>query len=147
MIMTDLEFATCNLEKLNEISSLSPKKFYELTYGDPIYCVQIDIRPALGIVLPLRKLTKCKMTFRQMTLEEPHNPKGRKARIYVTDRHGFIADKNVSSYIRYKRIYHDEIFVQVYGTTLEECIFKAEKASGVLNLEEKLKWIEPLYNV
>lgn len=140
--MTDLEFATCNLEKLNEISSLSPKKFYELKYGDPIYCVRVDIRPALGLVLPLRSFDKYKMTFHQMSLCDSTRPKARKAKIYISQRSGFIADKNVSAFIRYKRVYRDEIYVQVYGTTLEECIYKAEKATGVPNLEEKLKWKE-----
>ena len=139
--MTDLEFATCDLEKLNEVySNPNRKKFYELKYGDPIYCVRVDIRPALGLVLPLRSFDKFEMNFYQMSLCDPTQPKARKAKIYISPKSGFIADKNVSAFIRYKRIYRDEIYVQVYGTSLEECIYKAEKTSGIPDLEHKLKW-------
>jgi hypothetical protein len=78
-----------------------------------------------------------------MELKEPNNPKARKAKIYVTDRHGFLADKNVSAFVRYKDIRRHYKYVQVYGTTLEECIYKTEKLLKIKNIENKLVWTKP----
>lgn len=142
--MTDLEFATCDLERYSQVyNNHNRKKFSELTFGDPIYCVQVEIIPAIGMVKPIMILQKAKLQFRKLELEKPNNPKSRKARIYVTDTHGIIADKNVSAFVRNKYIYKKETFIQIYGTSLEECIYKAEKMTNIKNLDEKLIWTKP----
>ena len=142
--MTDLEFATCDLEKYSEVyNNPNRRKFSELTFGDNIYCVQVELVQALGIVIPLHKFQKFELSFNKMELKEPNNPKARKAKIYVTDRHGFLADKNVSAFVRYKDIRKNYKYVQVYGTSLEECTYKAEKLLNMTNLENKLVWTKP----
>ena len=143
--MTDLEFATCNLEQFNEVYNTKRKKFSELQIGDPIYCVVVEMKPPMRLFLPKRRFEKFELEFKKIILDDPTNPKGRKAKIFLTDTHGFIADKNVSAFIRYKRIYKGDIFIQIYGTSLEECIFKAEKTTGLINLETKLVWTKPIF--
>ena len=141
--MTDLEFATCDLERYSEVYNTRPRKFSELTFGDPIYCVQVEIRMAIGIVTPLSKYQKFELSFNKLELEDPTNPKARKSRVYLTEKHGFVADKNISAFVRYKDIGRYYKVVQVYGTSLEECIYKAEKTLNIKNLEDKLVWTEP----
>jgi len=144
--MTDLEFATCDLEKYSEVyNNPNRRKFSELTFGDPIYCVQVEMRRVLTPIRPLYSgsFQKFELSFNKRELEDPTNPKARKARIYLTERHGFVADKNVSAFVRYKDIRRDVKCVQVYGTSLEECIYKAEKVLDMTNLEEKLVWTQP----
>lgn len=141
--MTDLEFATCDLDKYSQVYGNKPRKFSELSKGDPIFCVKIEVKPGIGLFRRYASYEKFKLNFYKMELEEPDNPKGRKARIYLTERHGFVADKNVSAFFRYKRIYNGEISVQIYGTTLEECIYKAEKTTSITDLDGKLEWTIP----
>lgn len=139
--MTDLEFATCDLDRYNEIYAVKPKKFYELKTGDPIYCIKVDVRPELGFV----KFHKYKLQLFDMQMVDPRKPKARQVRVYLTSSHGFVADKNVSSFIKFKRQYKGENIAYVYGTSLEECIYKTEKTTGIRELEDKLVWTEPRF--
>lgn len=139
--MTDLEFATCDLDRYNEIYAVKPKKFYELKTGDPIYCIKVDVRPELGFV----KFHKFQLSLFDMQMVDPRKPKARQVRVYLTSSHGFVADKNVSSFIKFKRQYRGENMAYVYGTSLQECIYKAEKTTGIKQLEDKLVWSEPKF--
>ena len=141
--MTDLEFATCDLERYNEVYGTKPKKFYELKIGDPIYCVKIDVRPAYGLNRPINKFLKYQLELFDMEKLDPRKPKARQVRVYVTRSHGFVADKNISSFVGFKRQYRGENIAYIYGTSLQECIYKAEKATGIRQLEDKLVWTEP----
>jgi hypothetical protein len=139
--MTDLEFATCDLDRYNEIYAFKPKKFYELKTGDPIYCIKVDVRPELGFV----KFHKFQLSLFDMQMVDPRKPKARQVRVYLTSSRGFVADKNVSAFIKFKRQYRGENIAYVYGTSLSECIYKAEKTTGIRQLEDKLVWTEPRF--
>jgi hypothetical protein len=143
--MTDLEFATCDLDRYNEIYAVKPKKFYELKIGDPIYCVRVDVRPASGLVRPIREFNKFQLQLFDMEMVDPRKPKARQVRVYLTSSRGFVADKNVSAFIKFKRQYRGENIAYVYGTLLSECIYKAEKTTGIRQLEDKLVWTEPRF--
>lgn len=141
--MTDLEFATCDLEQLsNVINNPERKQFSELQPGDKVYCVKVTTREALGLVRPLDLYEKFQLPFYQSQLVTPHKPKSRKLKIYLTPTRGFIADKYSSAFIRVKEITKYSKYLQVYGTTLEECIFKAEKTLNMTNIKDKLIWTE-----
>jgi hypothetical protein len=139
--MTDLEFATCDLERYNEVYGTKPKKFYELKIGDPIYCVKVNVRPAYGI----NDFWKYQLELFDMEKLDPKKPKARQVRVYVTHSHGFVADKNISSFVGFKRQYGGENIAYIYGTSLSECIYKAEKTTGIRQLEDKLVWTEPRF--
>ena len=143
--MTDLEFATCDLDRYNEIYGTKPKKFYELKIGDPIYCVRVDVRPASGLVRPINDFHKFKLELFDMQMVDPRKPKARQVRVYLSSSRGFVADKNVSAFIKFKRQYRGENIAYVYGTSLSECIYKAEKTTGIRQLEDKLVWAEPRF--
>lgn len=144
--MTDVEFASCDLEKYNEVyNNPNRKKFSELKFGDPIYCAVVTSNHFPGIVLPQIRFYKYEMQFNRLVLVDPTNKKSRKAKIYVTDTHGFIADKNVTAFMASKRIVGWDKYIQVYGTSLEECIYKTERITGWEGLESKFVWKEPLY--
>ena len=141
--MTDLEFATCDLDRLSEIINNPERKhFSELQPGDKVYCVKVTLREALGLVRSLNLYEKFELPFYQSQLVTPHKPRSRKMKVYLTPTRGFIADKYSSAFIRFKEITKYSKYIQVYGTTLEECIFKAEKALDIKYLEHKLIWTE-----
>ena len=142
--MTDLEFASCDLERLNDIY-INRKKFYELSPGDPVYLVIVEISPTKYdgrfVFKAKERYTKYQLNFYGMTLVNPSRPKSRQAKIYLTQNgQGIFADKNVSSFIKYKRMYKGEITLHIYGTSLQECIFKAEHTANLHDLDDKLSW-------
>ena len=103
--MTDLEFATCDLDRLSEIMNNPERKhFSELQPGDKVYCVQVTLRQALGLVRSLNLYEKFELPFNKLELVSPHKPRSRKAKVFLTPTRGFIADKYSSAFIRAKEI-------------------------------------------
>ena len=140
--MTDIEFATCDLEHIDEIHPQKYKKFYELEYNEYVYAVRVEIK---GIYAYYNKYK-----FPMKSIERPHgtNPNNTKARlcnIYFDEpkpglqRRGIQVDKNRSSVVKFKELRKDDTYVVIYGTTLQECIERTEK---ILNMpvENKLEW-------
>ena len=144
--MTDIEFATCDLEHIDELEleSLSTrgKKFYELKYNDSIYAILVNLQ--------YRHKSFVKYEFKMKGMEkpaqtDPNNPKARLYNIYFDDpvpgfqRRGIQADKNRSSVVKYKDIKKGSIYFVIYGTSLEECIERTEKTLHI-PVEDKLEW-------
>lgn len=142
--MTDLEFATCDLEHINDIINPVRKKFYELEFNDSVY--------AVAIALSKRERMFAKYEFKFKGMERPMgsdatNTKARLYNIYFDEpvegyrRRGIQTDKNRSCVVKEKKLKVTEAFLIIYATTLEECVEKAEK---ILNIpvEQHLRWVK-----
>jgi hypothetical protein len=107
--------------------------------------VTIHLEQPSGLLRGIRAFNKYATLFYDIKLIEPNKPKSRMARIYVTTndntKNFYIdADKNTSAFIRYKYITKNGIQLQICGTTLEECVYKAEKITHINSLNDKLTW-------
>ena len=143
IIMTDLEFATCDLEHIDEILAIqnTPRKFYERRYDDSVYAIVISLEK--------HDHTFLKYEFHVKDMEPARTTGSSKARlynIYFDDptpgrkRRGIQVDKNRSSIIKSKKIQKKSVYLIIYGTTLDECVKRAENMLCI-PVEDKLKWM------
>ena len=140
--MTDIEFASCDLEHIDEILAQNmPRKFYELGYNDSVYAVVIS--------LERWHCAYYKYEFHLKDMQQASKIKNSKARLYNLyfddptpglQRRGIQVDKNRSSVIKSKKLQKKSAYLVIYATTLDECIKRAE---DILNLpvEDKLEWV------
>ena len=140
--MTDIEFASCDLEHIDEIlAQNAPRKFYELKYDDSVYAVVVSL-----------ERWHCffsKYEFHAKGLEQARHTSSSKARLYNLyfddprpgfQRRGIQVDKNRTSVIKSKKLQKKSAYLVIYATTLEECIKRAEDMLH-MPIEDKLKWV------
>ena len=147
--MTDIEFATCDLEHLGELNvKTNYKKFYQLQYDDEIFAVYVSIDRYTQIYHKF----KFQLKGLEITTQQPNkyiNNKTRLCNIYFDNlqdcirQHkmprGIQTDKNKSSVIKYKKINKKTKTIIIYATTLQECINRTENILQI-NIENKLQW-------
>ena len=141
--MTDLEFASCDLEHIDEIiASTRAKKFYELAINDSVYAISVQLSRYN------RQLYKYEFQFKGM--ERPHgtDPENTKARLYNIyfdepttgrRRRGIQVDKNRTSVFKKKNLQKTKAEIIIYATTLEECIKRTEELLH-MPIADKLIW-------